>query len=63
MSAYASLQEREFEVAQDHGYSAVRHRRFVGAGYFSEVRGGLRRSQFHRRAGAGIERASPYFCP
>jgi isocitrate lyase len=37
MSAYASLQEREFEVSRDHGYSAVRHQRFVGTGYFDEV--------------------------
>ena len=37
MSAYASLQEREFEISRDHGYSAVRHQRFVGTGYFDEV--------------------------
>src|ERR1039457_7060093 len=37
MSAYASLQEREFEVSRDHGYSAVRHQRFVGTGYFDQV--------------------------
>src|SRR3954453_21920926 len=27
MSAYAGLQEREFEVSREHGYSAVRHQR------------------------------------
>jgi isocitrate lyase len=37
MSAYASLQEREFEVSRELGYSAVRHQRFVGTGYFDEV--------------------------
>jgi isocitrate lyase len=37
MSAYAGLQEREFEVSREHGYSAVRHQRFVGTGYFDEV--------------------------
>jgi isocitrate lyase len=37
MSAYASLQERESEISRDHGYSAVRHQRFVGTGYFDEV--------------------------
>jgi isocitrate lyase len=31
------LQEREFEVTRDQGYSAVRHQRFVGTGYFDEV--------------------------
>ncbi|MGZ4482618.1 MAG: isocitrate lyase [Gaiellales bacterium] len=33
MSAYVRLQEREFELEQD-GYSATRHQREVGAGYF-----------------------------
>jgi isocitrate lyase len=37
MSAYARLQEREFALAQTTGYSAVRHQRFVGAGYFDTV--------------------------
>jgi isocitrate lyase len=36
MSAYASLQEREFAISRD-GYSAVRHQRFVGTGYFDDV--------------------------
>ena len=36
MAAYSQLQEREFaEVAA--GYTAVRHQRFVGTGYFDEV--------------------------
>jgi isocitrate lyase len=37
MSAYANLQDTEFALAEDHGYSAVRHQRFVGTGYFDEV--------------------------
>ena len=36
MSAYARLQEREFALAGD-GYTAVRHQRFVGTGYFDAV--------------------------
>lgn len=37
MSAYVdNVQRREFE-AQEHGYSAVRHQREVGTGYFDEV--------------------------
>ena len=36
MSAYVRLQEREFELS-DLGYSAVRHQRFVGTGYFDAV--------------------------
>jgi isocitrate lyase len=37
MAAYAKLQEREFLLAGEAGYSAVRHQRFVGTGYFDEV--------------------------
>ena len=37
MAAYARLQDKEFESAEKAGYSAVRHQRFVGTGYFDEV--------------------------
>ncbi len=37
MTAYSHLQEREFELQKDHGYRAVKHQSFVGAGYFDEV--------------------------
>ena len=36
MSAYVELQEREFAM-EEAGYSATRHQREVGAGYFDEV--------------------------
>ena len=36
MSAYVRLQEHEFELEQD-GYTATRHQREVGAGYFDLV--------------------------
>jgi isocitrate lyase len=36
MSGYADLQEREFASEKD-GYSATRHQREVGTGYFDEV--------------------------
>src|SRR4051812_6092105 len=36
MDAYANLQEKEF-AAEDHGYTATKHQREVGAGYFDEV--------------------------
>jgi isocitrate lyase len=38
MSAYVRLQEREFELEPD-GYTATRHQREVGAGYFDQVLG------------------------
>src|SRR5262249_15137372 len=37
MAAYAKLQDREFELQKDHGYSAVKHQSFVGTGYFDEI--------------------------
>jgi isocitrate lyase len=36
MTAYVELQEREFAL-EDDGYTATRHQREVGAGYFDEV--------------------------
>jgi isocitrate lyase len=36
MSAYVELQQREF-AAEDAGYTATKHQREVGAGYFDEV--------------------------
>ena len=36
MTAYVRLQEREFE-AEDLGYTATRHQREVGTGYFDQV--------------------------
>jgi isocitrate lyase len=36
MSAYVELQERELSL-EDEGYTATRHQREVGAGYFDEV--------------------------
>ena len=37
MSAYARLQDREFELQKSAGYAAVKHQAFVGTGYFDEV--------------------------
>ncbi|MGH2485074.1 MAG: isocitrate lyase, partial [Ktedonobacterales bacterium] len=36
MAAYSELQEREFTL-EDAGYTATKHQREVGAGYFDEV--------------------------
>jgi isocitrate lyase len=36
MPAYVELQEREFAM-EEHGYTATRHQREVGAGYFDRV--------------------------
>ena len=37
MAAYSELQEREFAAAAD-GYTAIKHQREVGTGYFDEVK-------------------------
>jgi isocitrate lyase len=37
MTAYSRLQEKEFAREFSHGYTAVKHQRFVGTGYFDEV--------------------------
>ncbi len=36
MSAYAEFQQREF-ASEPNGYTATRHQREVGTGYFDEV--------------------------
>jgi isocitrate lyase len=36
MAAYAELQQREFG-SEEHGYTATKHQREVGAGYFDQV--------------------------
>jgi isocitrate lyase len=41
MLAYSRLQEQEFEMEYEHGYKAVKHQSFVGAGYFDEVQTAL----------------------
>ena len=43
MTAYVELQEHEFAL-EEHGYTATRHQREVGAGYFDHVDAGRRRA-------------------
>jgi isocitrate lyase len=37
MTAYASLQEKEFQLEIESGYRAVKHQAFVGTGYFDTI--------------------------
>jgi len=37
MTAYSAVQEEEFRLEKEAGYSAVKHQRFVGTGYFDDV--------------------------
>lgn len=52
MSAYVELQQKEFQL-EPHGYSATRHQREVGAGYFDEVMNALTGGQASTLALAG----------
>lgn len=37
MAAYARFQESEYELEKHHGYKALKHQSFVGAGYYDEI--------------------------
>ena len=37
MTAYAALQQREFQAAEEAGYRAITHQKFVGTGYFDRI--------------------------
>src|SRR5215831_13511672 len=71
MTAYSRLQEQEFANAEA-GYTAIRHQRFVGTGYFDEItqtiangqsstvalEGSTETEQFHvEKAGKNFQRA------
>ncbi len=45
MAAYTRLQELEFQLEKDHGYAAVKHQSFVGAGYFDQLTTVITRGQ------------------
>ncbi len=54
MTSYVALQEREFELEQ-HGYTATRHQREVGAGYFDALLQALGESSTLALAGSTEE--------
>jgi isocitrate lyase len=54
MPAYVRLQEREFELEAS-GYTATRHQREVGAGYFDAVLGAIGESSTLALAGSTEE--------
>lgn len=37
MTAFVDLQEREFKAAEERGFTAIKHQREVGAGYFDSI--------------------------
>jgi isocitrate lyase len=54
MTSYVALQDREFEL-EEHGYTATRHQREVGAGYFDAVLQALGESSTLALAGSTEE--------
>ena len=54
MLAYSELQQREFELAETYDYSAVKHQRFVGTGYFDRVATTIASGNLSTRATARI---------
>ena len=69
MAAYAEFQQKEFTMQKEHGFRAIKHQSFVGAGYFDEIqlvishgesstvalKGSTEEEQFH----AGNGKAAP----
>ncbi|MCE7737360.1 MAG: isocitrate lyase [Candidatus Heimdallarchaeota archaeon] len=37
MTGYVELQNKEFDAEKKHGFKAIKHQTFVGAGYFDEI--------------------------
>ncbi len=60
MAAYSRLQEREFELEQDHGFRAVKHQSFVGAGYFDSVNQAIMAGQSSTTALEGSTEAEQF---
>jgi len=61
MSAYSRLQQREFDLAAQAGYGAVKHQRFVGTGYFDEVASTIAAGQTSTRALPGSTEDQQFF--
>jgi isocitrate lyase len=68
MAAYARFQQKEFQMQKDHGFRAIKHQSFVGAGYFDEIqmvisqgesstvalKGSTEEEQFHAGNGTAV---------
>ena len=61
MTAYARLQEKEFELAESAGYGAVRHQRFVGTGYFDAINQTIANGQSSTVALTGSTEAEQFY--
>ena len=62
MPAYVELQEREFAL-EEHGYTAARHQREVGAGYFDQIVEAVSGGESSTLALQRLDRGSPVHRP
>jgi isocitrate lyase len=60
MTAYSELQEAEFASEREHQYSAVKHQRFVGTGYFDAVQNVISSGRASTTALAGSTEAEQF---
>ena len=63
MSAYSQVQQAEFRMEEEAGYSAVKHQKFVGTGYFDEVAQTISAGQSSTTALAGSTEAEQFTEP
>ncbi|RMG84941.1 MAG: isocitrate lyase, partial [Chloroflexi bacterium] len=60
MTAYAELQDAEFEAEREHGYRAVKHQAFVGTGYFDALQNAITGGQASTTALTGSTEAEQF---
>src|SRR3989454_605698 len=63
MSAYSQVEQAEFRMEEEAGYSAVKHQKFVGTGYFDEVAQTISAGQSSTTALAGSTEAEQFTEP
>jgi isocitrate lyase len=62
MPAYSHLQDREFALAES-GYTAIRHQKFVGTGYFDAVQSTVTGGSASTQALSGSTEAAQFTAP
>jgi isocitrate lyase len=60
MTAYAELQDAEFEAEAKYGYRAVKHQAFVGTGYFDALQNTITQGQSSTTALEGSTEAEQF---
>lgn len=53
MAAYSRFQEHEFELQKTAGFTAIKHQKFVGTGYYDEIQNTIQGGQSSTTALAG----------